>query len=397
MAQEKEICRNARLFWWFAVFQDPLFWGPVVIYYIQHTGKMALSDIYLLESITVLGMTFLEIITGSLADQIGRKKTIMAGSFLCLMGAICFTVVNSPLLVWISNILWMTGLVLHSGADQALLFDSLKENDQSGFYQEILGKATAARFLLAAFSSLVVGWLSEMHPRLPIILSVPGILFSLIIVFCFQEPKYEKKKYSIREQTEIIKSSILFVSHHKKVCWIISFFIIISVSSMLWFFTYNPYFELVGLKMEYYGIIFFFLNIISWFFSRYSHAINCKIGEKTCIIMLVLLQAAPIFLLGTFITIPSLGLMLSQSVVRGFMSPFISRFINQHLDSESRATVISIKSAIYSFVSFLALNVFGRTLKIWTLPLCLQVLGIITLFFGVISTWAFGKIFGKVK
>jgi hypothetical protein len=190
-----------------------------------------------------------------------------------------------------------------------------------------------------------------------------------------------------------MKISILFVANHKEVKWIIGFTTLITVISKIWFFAYNPYFELVGFNLRYYGVVFFLLNIVAWFFSRYAYMLEKKIGEQYCLMMMVILIGFPILFMGSVVSQTMISMVLFQNVVRGFMDPFLSGFLNHHLDSENRATVISIKSAVSGFASVITLSMFGSVLNFYSLAICLQSLGIITLLFGIIAIWRYGRIF----
>jgi MFS family permease len=286
----------------------------------------------------------------------------------------------------------MIGVSLRSGADSAFLYDSLKEAGREGEYNKIAGGALGNWLIVVAFCSLAAGFLSEIDLRLPLFLSIPGILVSCIIAFYFKEPRHTRK-YNFWEQMNLMKISVLFVASHKAVKWIIGFATLIGVSSKVWFFSYNPYFELVDLDLRYYGVVFFFLNVVSWLFSRYAYAVERKIGEYYCVISMVFLIGMPIFLMGSIVSQAMISMVLFQNMVRGFMVPFLGGFLNQHLDSKNRATVISIQSAVSGFVSLVALGLFGFILNIYSLGLCLQILGCIVLILGIIKIVQYRKAF----
>ncbi len=375
--------RNARLYSWYITFRDPIFWGPVLIISLMRLGKMELSDIYIMEGIVLIGFMILEIPSGALADLIGRKKTIMVGGLFQLASKIWFACITSPFDVWCANILWMIGASLTSGADSALLYDSLKEDGREGEYRKIEGRATGNWLFLVAIGSLVAGFLAEYSLRLPAILSIPGVLFSSAVPFFFKEPP-ATKKYAPQEQIAIMKKSFLFVMTHKKVIWILGFTTMIAVASKIWFFTYNPYFELVNLDLKYYGIIFFVLNIIAWCFSRYADFFSKKMSEKGIMKLMVFLVGMPILFMGSVVSVFSVGMVFLQNVVRGFTKPFFAEFLNRHLDSENRATVLSIQSAVSGLAQFIFLGAFGLLLTAYGLPFCLQLLGGTVLILG---TW----------
>jgi len=389
---ELQVKRNVFLYKLFFVLMESLFVGPILIFYIQNIGKMALSDIFIMEAVVVGGLILLEVPTGSLADLIGRKKTILLGCILMTIHEIILVMSNSPIDIWIANIVWMISLSLRSGATEAFLYDTLKEVGKEQEYEKIQGKSFGYLLLAMAFCSLFAGYLSEINPRLPFILSLPGMITACFAVALFKEP-IKTQKYSFKKQKELMKISVLFVKNHLKVKWIIAFAVLISTSTKIWFFTYNPYFELVDFDLKYYGIVFFFFNIISWYFSTNAHILKDKLKEKTSIIAMISLIGFPIFLMGLFASKIMISMAFLQYPVRGFIKPFLGGFLNRHLSTENRATVISIQSAAAGLACFIGLSAFGLILEVWTLPFCLQILGFSVLLLGLILVIQYKRIF----
>lgn len=390
---EKHAWRNFRLYKWHIALGEPLFWGPILISALQNLGQMSLSQIYLMESVVILGLVLLEVPSGALADLIGRKKAIFIGHVLHTISTILFATMSNLFDAWCANIVWVIGYSLYSGADEALLYDSLKEIGRTDLFREIHGKAVGSRLFLIAFCSIAAGFLAEINLRLPVLLSIIPMIVSAAIALFFTEPQL-CKKYSVREQFSLVKISTLFVANHKAIKWIIGFTILIGVSSKLWFFTYNPYFELIKLDYKYYGLIFFGLNMVSWIFSHNADLIVKKISEAKTIILMFVIVGMGVFLMGTFVSIFSISMIFAVNIVRGISSPFTSEFLNRHLDSENRATVLSIKSASNGLAQFLGMGFFGFLLQKFDLVVCMQILGICVIFFGLLIIRKYYKIFG---
>ena len=403
-----KIARNIKLYRWSMTLMEPFFWGPILIFYIQHAGHMSLPEIYFMEAVVIFGCVILEIPSGALADMIGRKKTILAGSLFLVLSVIGFALITSPIWVWAMNVMWMFGFSLRSGADSAFLYDSLKELGKENDYQKIQGAVVGNRLFIMAIAALVTGFLAEIDIRLPAILSIPAVVIASALTFFFTEPVLSGRNHFkrsagklksvvnfLKEQFGLMKFSVLFVANHKAVKWIILFATLVGVASKVWFFTYNPYFELVDLDLRFYGIMFFLFNIIAWLFSRYAYRIEKKVPEYNLVVIIILLIGLPIFIMGTFVIKLAISLMLFQNVVRGFMSPFFGGFINKHLDSGNRATVLSIKSAVSGLAQFISLGLFGFMLGILPLDVNLQILGIITLVLGIFSIYTYRKIFPR--
>ena len=392
--QEAE--KNVRLYYWFRLLDEPLFWGPILITFISRVSGMSLSQIYVMESICVVGLFLLEIPSGALADLIGRRKTILIGSCLLFCDIMVFASAINPAMIWIANLIWVCGFSLISGADSALLYDTLKVLGRESEFKKIEGRAISYRLFLLAGCAITVGYLASINIRLPVYLSAGfKLLFVVVIYFFIEPPMTRQGRYNWREHLGLMKISILFVANHKNIKWIISFVVIIGVASKIWFFSYNPYFELVDLPLIYFGWLFCGLNIIAAISSFFSDWIARKIGDLGSIILILAVIGIPILLMGSYVAKIMVLLVLMQNIARGHLTPFIGHFLNQYLDSENRATVISIKSAVVSLGQFVMLGLFGWSLKLYNLPSCLQIFGVFTLALSLVLIVSYWRIFGR--
>lgn len=395
---EQEVKRNVSLYKWFVVLSEPLFIGPHLIFYLQKVAHMSITHIYIMEAIVVACLFFLEIPSGALADLIGRKKTIFLGSIFMLTSKILLATATSPIHVWISNIFWMLHVCLRSGADSAFLHDSLKKVGRENEYRDIEGKATARLFITIAFCSFPIGFLYEINPRIPFILSIPGVLVSCFLAAFFKEPP-TAEKYSFKKQKELVKLSILFVKNSKEIMWIIILSALVGASLKISFFYYNDYFELVKIRPAYWGILFFLFNFFAAFFGHYTQTIAKRIGEKSSITGIILLIGIPIFIMGFFVSKAMISMIFLLNMVRGFEKPFIKNFINCRITKECsyRATILSVESAFSGLICPIVLTLFGTSLKIWPLSFSLEIFGCIAFLIGMFLIRHFLKILKTIK
>jgi len=386
--------RNILLYYWYQIFKEPLFWGAILITFITGVSGMTLAQIYFCESVCVIGIVILDSPFGALADLIGRRNTMHIGICIWSFKLIIFASAVNPLMIWIANLLWVLGASLISGADTAMLADTLKALGRESEFQKIEGRSNAYRLAIVAICSISTGYLAEIHLRFPAYLSIPFTLIACLAVFFMIEPPVIAERTKNRhEYFRLLKSSAIFVYHHSEIKWIIAFTTLIAVVSKVWFFTYNPYFELVQLPLAYFGWIFCLLNIVAAVCSHEAVRLTKYLGEFGGVIMMIILIALPIWLMGFYVGQICVLLVLMQNVVRGYMAPFLGAMMHRHLDSENRATVSSLKSTVNNIGQFIVLAVFGLALNVWTLPYCLQILGIGTAVIGMCLIASFRKSF----
>lgn len=376
--------RNIFLYRLHSAFNEPLFWGPILILSLQQLAHMPLAEIYYMES-AVLGIcVVLDLPSGALADIIGRKRTLVIGKLFLFANVILFSVMASPLGAWMGNIAWAIGFSFQSGADTSLLYETLRECRLEKRYARIEGCAIGVRLGIIACCSLVAGFLAKIHLRLPLYLCIPFALIPLGAALFMQEPG-GKKHYSIGVQIRVLKDGIMFSVRSKEVRWMVGFAALVGTTSKVWFFTYNPYFEFVHLDLALYGVIFFLLNIVAWISSHYAYKIEEYLGERGCIIGMMLCVGVPILVMGIAPLRPIAFLVLVQNIVRGAMRPFVGSYLHRHVENNVRVTVLSFKSTFANVVSIGALAMFGFFIGHLGLLTTLDILGISMLVLGAMS------------
>lgn len=379
--KEQDIRRNILLYRLYTIFNEPLFWGPVLITSLQNLAHLSLSTVYSMEAV-VLGLSILlDVPFGALADLIGRKKTMVIGRVFLFASAFFFMSMSRPLEAWIADILWVIGYTLQSGADTALIYDTLDEGGRKSEYKRIEGQAIGLRLGLMAFCSLAVGFMAKINLRLPMQVGLPFVLIPLVASFCMKEPR-QTKHYSAQQQVNVLKQGWVFTVRSREVRWMIGFAALIAAISKVWFFTYNPYFELVGVDIGYYGVIFFLLNIVAWLSSHHAQTIEGRLGERSCILVMILCMGMPILCMGLLPIRPFAYLVLVQNIVRGFMPPFVKEYVQRHISADIRATVASFHSSATNLAAVAGMIGFAFLIRDASLPGSLVVLGSLALIAG---------------
>jgi MFS family permease len=150
---------------------------------------------------------------------------------------------------------------------------------------------------------------------LPFLISVFFMVVTIIIALRFKEPPIEGKagKYGIN-YIEQIKESGKFIMSHEKIKAIIIF-----------------------------TMMFFIFNITAAFASKRSHWIMEKTKPKTLTFM-ALLMIISFILMGATKVWFGVFAILFQQITRGIYRPVTTKYLNKHIPSDKRATVLSFQS-----------------------------------------------------
>lgn len=394
MNTTKKLENNLKIMMVQTIFCEPFFWGPILIFTLQDLAHMTLQEIYILEAVCVCISLVIDIPTGALSDIIGRKKMLVIAQIFLFISFLFFAFMQNNIHAWCANIFWGIGYAFKSGTDKALLQETcIGLAKDKRYYRKYIGKAQGYRLFLMAFAAPITTWVASYGLRIPLYLSIPTLIIPLVCVFKLSEPPREIKELTIKEHLKQMKEGCVDVWKDKRIVWIVVYTCIISTISKIWFFSYNPYSEIVGLKITELGLVFFLLNMIAWLSSHFGHVLENKIGEKGTMFLLIPMISISILLMG-LIPIPCMVYMvLFQNIVRGMYGPFIDGVTEKFLRSDTRATVLSVQSSIVSMVASVGLWVFGIVVGNIDLLTSLIILGVVSTFGYIILMSFQSKIF----
>src|SRR5213593_4445054 len=119
-----------------------ILWVPIWVIFLQRKG-LGLTQIGLLESVAWLITAALEVPTGAIADRWGRKASIAIGTFLYAVAMFLILADALSPAFLLGYALWNSSMAFVSGADSALLYDSLKADGRAGDAPIFAGRLAA--------------------------------------------------------------------------------------------------------------------------------------------------------------------------------------------------------------------------------------------------------------
>lgn len=143
MSNQAAVDRNVRWFIVFRVFFNARFYYPVMAILFLDLG-LSLSQFALLNVAWAATSVLLEVPSGALADLVGRKRLVVFAAVLMVieMGVFSFTpATNLTLLFWLfmlNRVISGAAEACASGADEALVYDSLKSVGREGEWPRVL-------------------------------------------------------------------------------------------------------------------------------------------------------------------------------------------------------------------------------------------------------------------
>ncbi|MBK6563235.1 MFS transporter [Candidatus Amarobacter glycogenicus] len=106
--------------------RDFQLWIPAWIVFLTIERGFSLTQVTAAEGLYLIGVLILEVPTGAVADRYGRSKSMALGAAVLGGAVLIFAFTQSFAVLLASFLLWSVASALMSGADMALLFDTLK-------------------------------------------------------------------------------------------------------------------------------------------------------------------------------------------------------------------------------------------------------------------------------
>ncbi len=341
---ENEMKRNITLYPVFSFFIRMLIIGPVLVPFLLWKG-LDYTEILLLQSISAISTMVFEVPTGAVADRLSRKLSLVISGLIVAFALLIYILAGEFWIFAIAEILFGLGLTFYSGADSAILFESLKELKREKEYQEKEGNAFSYFFIGQAVFSILSGHLYVVHPSIPFWISLGFLLSASVTALFFHEPDREREKH---RYFFAIFSGVREAFKKSRIIWLLLFAGIFGSAMRLGYWLYQPYFDYVSLDIVFYGYVFAGFNLLAAFSSKYllkkfSHIRPRHLLLTLGALLIISFVVPPLFKSKWLIIV--IGL---QQIFRGMYRPTVGFYVNNQIGNKSRATTISLVSFISS-------------------------------------------------
>lgn len=369
--------RNVRYFIAFRIFFNSRFYYPVFTILFLDFG-LSLEQFALLNVIWAITIVFLEVPSGAFADVIGRRNLlIFAGGIMVIEIALISFVplgnINLLLTVFVINrILSGTAEAAASGADEALAYDSLKQDGDTKRWGTVLEKEMRYKsiaFIVAmslgaavydpASMNRFLHWIGldinlsqAITLRFPLYLTLVMAILALLSTLRMKEPHRENALVCLDHKTcgkSVIQAFKLTIKAGK---WILNtpFALVIILSAMIFDHIIrmivtldSQYFRIIDLPEATFGLIGSGFSVLGIFIPRI--ALKLAENHKPAFNLGLTSIIALIGLFGMALFLPIVGLLPTMILFCAFflVGFFVSYYLNQITNSNQRATVLSFK------------------------------------------------------
>jgi MFS family permease len=317
---------------------------PIVVLFYKGQG-MGMHEVFILKAVYSIAIVALEIPSGYMADIWGKKKTLLFGSILVALGFSVYSVSYGFMAFVFAEIVLGAGQSFISGADSAMLYDSLLVEKKENQYTRQEGRITSAGNFAEAIAGVIGGFIATFGLRLPFFFQA-AIAFSAIPAsLALVEPAIHKSEYihSINKLLQFIRHSFV---HNTNLRVAVLLSALTGTATLTFAWLAQPFLEKINMPVIGFGITWTLLNLTVGFASAFSYKLEKFLTRPKIIVTIILLISLGFIFSGVTISVVGLAFLFLFYIFRGLASPILKTYVNDYTPSGTRATILSIRDFV---------------------------------------------------
>lgn len=323
---------------------------------------MNLWQINLINALFMVVIVLAEMPTGSFADNFGRHRSLTISFILMVIGNLVYFFSGSFLMFLLAETILAIGATFASGASEAWMVDSLRVRQEEDLQAKIFRWLPVFRISGVIVGVLFGSFLGNFNLSWPWLASaaitVITLLFSLRLKENYRDTLMKKEKAGLAQQFNyawhygIKDYNLLLVMLFG--AWLA---FSVQAINMQWTLLFKDEYGFSSLEL---GYVFALSAVIIGLGAQFSKQISKGLNEKSAIILPQIITAAAIIICSQATTLNWLLIVfLLHNFGRGIISPLLQNFINNRLESATRATLLSLNSMFIKLGAFTGLIISG--------------------------------------
>lgn len=371
-----DVCRLRANIWklrLLTLLRNALFILPAFVPLLTDIG-LSFTQILSSQAIFAAAMVVFELPSGYFADRLGRARSLLLGSILSFLAFGSYLFVESFAEVVLLEIALAAALALKSGADDALLYDSLLALGREKEYTRIAGWQNGAFNAAEVMGALAGGLLLGISLYAPFWVQLLPLAGAILLAASLVEAPQTKE--SGPHLAALQKIWRIAFTASPAVRWLMIYGGLVSGCTLAAFWLSQQTLQFAQIPLVWLGAATAGLRLVAMLASFAAGWLEQRLG-------------AQLSLLGQFVLAP-LGLLLAGLVpagfaifcfalpqfVFGFGYPVLRHAIQRVAPSSLRASILSVQSLLFRLVFAVAGPVIGLASDSFGLPTALVLAGV---------------------
>ncbi len=325
------------------------FFSSVLVPFVRDWGGISFTQIFTLNAWFMFCNFLLEVPTGTIADRFGRKISLALGGFVAALGYLTYASVPRFEVFLLAELILAMSFTLMSGADEALVYDTLDELGQRDQAKRVFARLESFKLAGIISGALLGGGIAAaLGLRAPMLLGAVPAVACGCLALTLKEPRSDGTTRSSRSYTELLRGGVRYFAAHATLRVLALDMIGSAALAWLIIWMYQPQLERVGIPLPFFGVVHAAMcvgqilvlsnmeRVEEWSGGRRHYLVVSAVLPGIAYIGLAF-AGSPIAVVAAVVLAAAVG--LSRPVL------FLG-YMNEHIPSEQRATVLSTISML---------------------------------------------------
>lgn len=369
--------RNVRCFLMFRSSYFARFYYPVfTLLYLDY--GLTLSQFAMLNVVWAATIVLAEVPSGAFADTLGRKKLVVLSSIVMFIeiAMIAFVPTGNPNLVFmvflVNRVLSGLAMALASGADEALAYDTLKEQGKEDLWPRVLqiqlriASSVGIVVTLVGAAMYDVNFMTHVYHllgfsapettqdimRIPVYATLFVALIAMYAAFSMREektlPNDSSKLATTMASLKLTMNTGKWVISTPYVLFILLYYSLFEHTSRMFLTMNSQYYRAIDIPIIYFGLIGAGISLLQIVLAGQSRKLAESIAPRRFIAIMGIATMATYYWISLGWSIYGVIPALLLIFIIMTMNIFISYHLNKNTESHNRATVLSFKGLMFN-------------------------------------------------
>jgi MFS family permease len=304
-----------------------------------------MAQIMGLQAIFAAAVALLEFPSGVLADRIGYRRTLEIASVIAVAGWSIYAAASGFWGTVAAEIVMGAAMSLVSGADLAMLYESLRATEREPQFARWAGWYQTAGQVSEAGAALVAGLLFAISPRLPFFVQIVLAVLNVAIAFSLVEtPRHPQPEVSTRER---LRGIVTLATRTGPLRAIIALSFGLAMSSFIPVWLIQLYALDAGVPVAWLGPIWAAANFSVALGSLASAPLGRVLGLMPTLLACIGLIATGYAGLGLTYALGGFAFYFCLTFMRGLWFPILQHEEQRLIPSADRAALLSLRSFLF--------------------------------------------------
>jgi MFS family permease len=330
---------------------------PILMLYYKDHG-FSDTQAFELKAAYSLAILIVEIPSGYFADIIGRRRTLLIGAILGTLGFLIYSTTSGFYAFLLAEITLGIGQSFISGADSAMLYDTLEHFGQTEDYIKYEGRHYTVGCFSEAIAGALGGAIATISLKLPFMLQTAIAFTAVPAAFTLFEPPthLSREKPGIIDILNVVKYALWT---HPRLRYNILISSILGTATLTMAWTYQLFLKNLGYANYSIGIVHAVLSLVVGTTTLFAHRVEAVLKPKRTV-WLVSASITLLFLaLGFADSWLAIAVLTLFYLARGIASPVLKHYVNLITPRDVRATVLSVRSLVIRLLFAIIAPLFG--------------------------------------